>query len=114
MNIICLFFTKGTPLEFFECCYSFTPRIYFNSEAIFLDIEGCQKLYSTETLIKRLRIFERRFGVSFRIGIASDTPTALAFARFEETRKADLPIEALLDYASPLNKEHISEALPML
>ena len=103
LRIICLLFNSPTALEeVAESCLRVTPQIAISPEAIFLEIGKCAHLYREETVLLRLQSICRRFKVQPQIGIANLIPEALARARF---KKPHLPIEALIDYASPFSLE---------
>jgi protein ImuB len=111
-RVACLLLTRipaqGFDIQVFaEACYRFTPKITVRAqEGIFLDITGCQKLFSERGLLFRVQALARRFSLEVQIGFAEDAPTALAMARYQHfigynLDKYHLPLEALLDYASP-------------
>ena len=129
-RVACLLLTRmpaqGFDIQIFaEACHRFTPQIAIRAqEGVFLDISGCQRLFSESGLSLRVHALARRFSVEVQIGFAEDAPTALAMARYQGYRgfyepsvsglrmgsqgptvdritKNSLPLEALLDYASP-------------
>lgn len=103
---------EGFDIQVFaEACHRFTPKIALRTqEAVFLDISGCQGLFSERGLAVRVQILARRFSLEVQMGFAEDAPTALAMARYQHfigynLDKYHLPLEALLDYASPFVRD---------
>ncbi|MGZ3699438.1 MAG: hypothetical protein ACXWP5_14950 [Bdellovibrionota bacterium] len=92
-----------------ESCLRFSPQLAVRAgEAVFLDITKCRALFSEETLRARLTRLARRYGKSeweYRVAFAESAPAASVAALYPgygATRNlAELPLEALLDYASP-------------
>ncbi len=86
-----------------------------SDEAIFLEIGRCRGIYSEEALALRLRALAKKFNSAFQISFANDAPRALALARLFRSdsgvildareNRADLPVEALLDYANPFGAD---------
>lgn len=98
--------SRASILELAEACTRFSPQIAVRgNEAIFLEIGRCRNLYSESSLVARLGVLAQRFGFVPQIGFANDVPTALAAARFGINRRDKLPLEALLDYASPFQHD---------
>lgn len=87
-----------------EACFKFTPKVAVAGQFIFLDIQGCQKLYSEATLVQRIRVLLRRFQVEGVVSVANDLPTAKALSIYLVKRREDLPIEALQIYAHPFHE----------
>jgi len=73
------------------------------AEAVFVDIEPSAK-NTEEGLVLRALMLCKRFRFTPRITVADDAPTALAMARFRCDSPKDLPLESLLDYASPFER----------
>ena len=108
-----------------EACLRWTPQVALGERAIFLEIGGCQKLYSEKTFLLRLQALLKRFSISAQVCVAGDIPTALALAVFSTKPSAkssvqssgarrpmvkeDLPIEALQIYASPFHSSNSLE-----
>ncbi len=111
MRVACVYLTQPSPavLEFAEACLRLTPQVAIGERAIFLEIGGCEKLYSEKTFSLRIQALLKRFMVSARVALANDIPTALALAKYQAATSAalcreDLPIEALQLYASPFKQ----------
>lgn len=109
--VVCVFLTgqdahRFNLKHFAEACYRFTPVLAIHSsEALFLEITGCEGLYSYEGLTRRVLGLFRRFSIGLRVEIrvtfAEDESTALALARYPRCqKKEDLPLEALLEFRS--------------
>src|SRR4051812_31151033 len=96
----CLFFLNPPPLApLAEACLRFTSKVAMrDAEAVFLETGKTRLLYSGEGLAARLQALATRFRLKPRITFAADAPTALALARFKESRPGLLPLEALADY----------------
>jgi protein ImuB len=107
MRVVCLLFSNPSPIsEIAEACYRWTPQVALRSEeAIFLEIERCHRLYSEHTLMLRLHALLKRFNTKARIAIADDVFMSLAQARCPRHENSELPLEALLDVASPFKKD---------
>ncbi|MBI1822884.1 MAG: hypothetical protein HY200_01900 [Nitrospirae bacterium] len=102
MRVVVLLYSNPTPLSpIAEACHQWTPQISISHEAVFLEIGKCHRLYREESLLLRLQVLNKRFGIKPKIGVANDPPTALAMARFQVSQRKVLPIEAALDYFSP-------------
>lgn len=86
-----------------ESLLIFSPQIAVTWEAVFLEISRCQGLYSEAEFLRRVEVLAKHLGYSLAIAIADDIPTSLAFARYQRSRKEDLPISALRDYLSPFS-----------
>jgi protein ImuB len=113
-EVACLFFSNSPVLEpLAEACIRFSSKIALReAEAIFIETGRSRLLYSQQTLIAKLNILCKRFGLMPRITFAADAATALATARYNEPRPALLPLETLEDYASPFVKdEELSKRL---
>ena len=85
-------------------CYRFSPQIAIRfPEAIFLNIRGCEGLFSEQGLRARLSVLGKKFlSCSTQIRFAEDAPTALALARYPfSSEKRELPLEALSDFDLP-------------
>ncbi|MBI2711913.1 MAG: hypothetical protein HYX41_03465 [Bdellovibrio sp.] len=111
-NLVCFFLGNSTLDRVrFEAlataCFRFTPKVAIRfPEAVFLDIRGCEGLFSEEGLVLRLKILGKRFLDSstfpIRVQFAEDVPTALALARYPVSSvKRELPLEALSDFDCP-------------
>lgn len=103
-RVACVYFPGGFSeiKKLAEACYRFTPQLAVREDdALFLDITRSLSLFTEEGFLLRLSALAERFGAKPRISLASDAPVALATARFSVTQARKLPIEALLDYASP-------------
>lgn len=109
MRVICLLFPKSTPLKrIAETLHRLTPQISVREgEAIFLEIEQCHRLYSEQTIVLRLQNLMKRMGLSYRLAVAEDPATALAFAKTPGLNKRQLPLRALHEYASPFCEDPV-------
>jgi protein ImuB len=105
-QVACLFFKAGTPLDpLAEACFRFSSKIALRrDEAVFVETGRSRWLYTQPSLDAKLRALSRRFGLAARLSFAGNAATALAIARFNESRPACLPLEALVDYASPFER----------
>jgi hypothetical protein len=107
VRVVCLLFHDGKPLnELAEACYRLTPRIALReNEALFLEIDQCQRLYNEHIFMMRLQSLLKRFGRQARVGISDDPAFALAFARTGLNQRRVLPLESLLDIANPFFRD---------
>ena len=94
-------------ISFAEACLRFSPEIALGSRTIILEIGKCSSLYSEDSFLKRMQVLLKRFGISARVSIAADIPSAFAFALHGITDiknpfdSRSLPVEALYCYYSP-------------
>lgn len=102
MRVVCLLYPQSSMISSVaETFLQWTPQVAVTFEAVFLEISRCQRLYTESALLLRIRRLNKQFGFTPRIAIANDAPTALAMARFQTSRRDELPIMAILDYFSP-------------
>jgi hypothetical protein len=102
VRVVCVLVEEQTNLEALaEALLRFTPRVCIGENSVFLDIAGCQGLYTEPGLRLRIQVLMGRLGVKYRLAIATDLPTALALAVFRQNHRDLLPIDALQIYASP-------------
>ncbi len=115
MKVVCLYFgdhfideqdLRGVA----EVFYRATPQIMLRSkQALFLEIGKCKSLYSEEAFMKRTFATLHKLGLSAKVGVAHDIPTALSFAVYGQRETATLPIDALRFYANPLDDQEETE-----
>jgi protein ImuB len=92
-----------------EACFRFSPQLAVreiregdSDYSVFIEIGGCQRLYSEELLKLKLSMLAKRFGWLSRVTFGESAGEAFALARnpgfpyFE-----DLPLEALVDFMTP-------------
>ncbi len=105
MKVACLLFESPAPTqEVAELCYRWSPQIAVSSEAVFLEVSRCGRLYSERTLLLRLTALAKRYQIPGRVAMAEDIPTALAKARYQMEKKENFPVESLQDYLSPFGR----------
>jgi protein ImuB len=111
VRVVCILLETSSEREkLAEACFRYTPQVCLGERAVFLEIEGCRKLYTEKSLVHRLQAILKRFGIRGRITIDDDIPTALSLAVFPMCRdKGQLPIEALQIYNSPLKESRTLE-----
>lgn len=117
MRVACLQFSQELKLaEFAEACVRFSPQLSLREpNTLFIEIGKCRTLYSETSFIARAQVLLRRFGLTARIGIADDIPTAAVFARFGTPAGAgksggpvgidSLPLEILTEYGDPFGRD---------
>ncbi|MCC7440007.1 MAG: hypothetical protein IT285_00140 [Bdellovibrionales bacterium] len=89
-----------------ESCLRLSPRVALRpGEAVFVEIEPGRR-QTEEGLVLRALLLCKRFRFAPRITVADDAPTALAMARVQCDSAKELPLEALLDYASPFERRN--------
>lgn len=117
MRVVCVLLRLGCAElpSLAEACLVFTPQIALSGEAVFLEIEASQKLFTVDECFARLREILDAFGLSAgaRVACAPDIPSALACARYGCTEAALLPVEALADFVSPFAPAEFTPA-PLL
>lgn len=107
MQIVCIFFPSPdikAIQSVAEISLVFTPQIAVSDEAVFLEIGGSEKLFSKEECVLRLRQWLTDNQFKARVSLASDIPTALAYAKYQVAAKSHLPLEAITCYISPFQK----------
>lgn len=109
MKVVCLWFSKPVPMKkLAENCLRFSPQIGFRDDrALFIEIGKCHRLYTEEGFLARLHVVLRRMELSAQIGIAETLPEALIRAKYQRPDPLTLPLEALIDFADPLNRDPV-------
>jgi len=99
-----------------EACYRFSPQLAVRESApgddpaIFLEIGGCERLYSEQLLEMKLSRLAGRFGWLARVTFGDSAGEAFALAKNSSYfYLQDLPLESLLDYLNPFKKDPDSE-----
>jgi protein ImuB len=88
--------------EIAEHCLRFTPQICLRgSDAIFLEIGRCYRLYSEDTFLRRATALLGKLHLPVAIGLADSLEWALVRAKFRDP----LPLEALFELADPLGHD---------
>jgi hypothetical protein len=127
-SIACLFFPKGLEdsagRSLAEACLRFSSQVALRQgQAVFLECGRSALLFSRPSLSGRLHILARRHASpDFTLAFGRNAAEALAMARWmgAPTHRTKtlrtLPLQALLDFASPFQTDQESEAslLPML
>jgi protein ImuB len=119
-RVVCLYLYNNQKREIVdslaEACFRFTPQISVRSHtaesdaAIFLEIGGCEKLYSEQLLRMKLTTLAKRFGLLSRISMGDSAGEAFALVRNPNYFYCeDLPIEALADFLTPFGEDLDSE-----
>lgn len=115
MRIVAVVLKKKTdPQPFAEICWRYTPEIALGEHWFFLNIEGCQNLYSEQTLLLRLQAHGKKRSQLIRWAVAEDPATALAFAFFRQRERFHLPLAALPFYFNPYKIEFQDKVLRSL
>ncbi len=116
-QILCVLITSASAPKavhaFTESCFRFTPKLALRDppEAVFLDLKGCEKLYSAKTIEERVRIMAGRFGLTIQMSWAHDPALALVRARAHARlpgQSKDLPefsLSTLTDFISPFRSD---------
>jgi len=107
MTVVCLQFeTPQNTRALAEIFYRATPQVMTRGDRfLFLDISKCLGLYSVNTFIKRTLVTLKKAGVTAKVGVGEDIPTALSFAILDQRNKLELPIDALKYYFDPLGEQ---------
>lgn len=115
MRVICLLLKEDYERlpELAEAMLTFSPQVALSHEAVFLEVEASQRLFSLEQCLTRIGEILATFALKARVSHANDLPTALAFARHAVSGRERLPVEALSDYLSPFAPTEFSPA-PLL
>ena len=108
--ILCVYFPQGCPdpalKALAEACLRFSSQVALRpGEAVFLESGKSSWLYSSQGLESRLKILAARYQRGARLCFGQSAAEALALARFQKSQALDLPLEALLDYASPFHAD---------
>ncbi len=113
MRVVCILLSPGAAVQnLAECCLRLSPQVAVGEHWIFLEIGKCTRLYTEDTVLKRIRVLLSKFGMFAHLAVADDIPTALAFARYQNKNKSQLPVRALLDYLNPF--QYADSLNPML
>lgn len=107
MTVVCLQFDKPENTRALaEIFYRATPQVMTRGDHfLFMDISKCLGLYSVNTFIKRTLVTLKKAGVTAKVGVGEDIPTALSFAITNGRSKMDLPIDTLKYYFDPLGEQ---------
>jgi protein ImuB len=117
MRVACLYLF-GNPQSVHplaEACFRFTPQVAIRSveedsteQAIFLEIGASHRLFSEQSLQLKLISLAKRFGYLSRVTFGETAGEAFALARNPSFLfGGDLPLEALMDFASPFSPAHL-------
>ena len=117
-SIACLYAPESVHLNAFaEACLQLTPTVALrNSEAVFLNFQGCDRLWTSQGLRLRLQVLQRRFQIQGQWAWAKDAGQALVEARYGVAGvqiQRPPPLEALLDYFEPLRPLSDEERRPI-
>ncbi|MGK5089387.1 hypothetical protein WDW86_17690 [Bdellovibrionota bacterium FG-2] len=116
-QILCVLITSAPDSKavhaFTESCFRFTPKLALRDppEAVFLDLKGCEKLYSAKTIEERVRIMAGRFGVAIQMAWAHDPALALVRAKTharlpgQSKYLQEFPLATLTDFISPFRSD---------
>jgi hypothetical protein len=107
MRVACLWFYQEVSIEkIAELFLRFSPQIAIkNNKALFIEIGKCKKLYSEATFIARAQVILRRQKQHANIFIGSDITDALSCAKYQLDKIDDLPLEALVDFVDPFERD---------
>ncbi len=109
MKVACIWFAEEAPTEkLADLFLRFSPQICLRKKrAIFIEIGKCERLYSEANFIARAHVLLKRHLQAAHISVASDITDSLALAKFGVTELKDLPLEALLDFADPFDRDEV-------
>ncbi len=107
MRIACLWFREPVDVKrLAEDCLRFTPQICLReSDAIFLEIGKCYRLYSEETFIRRASALIRKLNLPALIGLADSIEWALVHAKYQSQDLQLLSLHSLFELSDPLNRD---------
>lgn len=100
-----------------EACYRFTPKVTFGEGGrLFLEIAQTKHLFKRESLLARLKVLIRRFGLSAQLGQGVTAEMALGSLRFPGVTFEKWPLEVLPDVLNPFFQEDESQKriLPLI
>lgn len=107
MKVACLLFKEDVPLsKIAEFFLRFSPQIGLRkNQALFIEIGKCHHLYSEEGFIARSKVILRQVGLEAVIALGKDVTDSLAFARYHRSSAEALPLQALLDFVDPFDRD---------
>jgi protein ImuB len=113
-EISCIFYPSGLEdrklKALAEACLRFSPQVALRlGEAVFLETGGMRLIHEPQALALRLRRLAARYGPSPRLARGRHAAEALALARHGAARVGDLPMRAMMDYASPFQRDAQAE-----
>lgn len=114
----CLYAPAGLPeprlASLAEACLLYSSQVALRSgEAVLLETGKSRHLYGQASLGLRLQRLARRAGADCRLRFGASPAEALALARYGATDPAQLPLEALGDYASPFLHDEGAQQLAL-
>jgi protein ImuB len=119
--VTCIYFRQGIETKrleaLAEACMRFSSQVALRPrEAVFLETGKNRLIHEPAALARRLTWLAARYGEDPRLAQGAHAAEALALARHGAASVAELPMEALLDYASPfLHMESVDDWLgPMI
>lgn len=114
MRVACVYFGQDAPTSMkitnliAEHFLRFSPQICTKKdEAIFIEIGKSKRLYKEESFLARAQVILRRFKLKGRIVLGNDITDTLAYAKYNRYAIDDLPLEALIDFADPFERDQI-------
>ncbi len=114
MKVACIWFSdqaqdKGSVQKVAELCLRFSPQICVRStEAVFIEIGKCRKLYTEAGFHARVLVILRRLGLEANVAFGTDITEALLRAQNKTQDLGQLQLSALLEFADPFNKDPIA------
>ena len=107
MKVACIWFEDEAPTErLADLFLRFSPQICLRKKrAIFVEIGKCEKLYSEQSFIMRSQVLLKK--QKARIVVGHDITDSLALAKFNQTKIEGLPLEALLEFADPFERDEV-------
>jgi protein ImuB len=120
-SVTCIYFRQGIESQklaaLAEACMRFSSQVALRpEEAVFVETGRNRLIHEPGALTLRLKALAARYGDGPQLALGRHAAEALALARYGAASVAELPMEALLDYASPfLHLESVDDWLgPMI
>lgn len=109
MRVACVYFEKYTDTsKIAEHFLRFSPQICIKKdEAIFIEIGKSKRLFKEESFLARAQVILRRLKLKARITLGCDITDTLTFAKYHKSSVNDLPLEALVDFADPFERDEV-------
>jgi len=110
MRVACFWFDHPVKIsQVAESFLRFSPQICVRSnQAFFIEIGKCKQLYSESHFLARAKVLLNRFGVQAKLGFGLDITDSLTQAMYQKNSVDELPLEALLEFADPFQRDPVS------
>lgn len=88
--------------EIAEACFILSPKVSITEEALFIDVQGSEKIQSEEVILKRLKMIMEAYDQPYRWAWGQNCAEAFCLAKYQVDSILGLPVVVLFDYAKVL------------